>query len=570
MASKRVAVIADPHFHDVYFGRSRAQEAPEFVRTLADTLASTRVFNESELAFRSVLDEIAARDIRLVVLAGDLTDDGQRANWRAVDALLQEYAQRYGMRFFATPGNHDQFAEDGCHLAKRFANADGSFDLVASNATTSKHARQNVVLEDMYCVGYADALDRNVSLGYFRTPGDVHWESPFGFDDALAGRWYEIAAGGDMPPLRITDASYLVEPVEGLWVLSLDANVYVAEAGVVSADRSGEGWNAVLASRPYLLAWVKDVTDRARRLGKQLLTFSHYPMVDVVNGTHGPAFRFDHQGGGKKREMPIPEVMKAFAAAGIGAHFSGHWHVNNTGCFHEDGDFLVNVAVPSPVGFPGGFKVVTLTDSQLHIETVPLGALPLPPAIGARYQAERGTADDGDIPVRSYKEFLAFHLSKRVRGKYLSRDWPEGFAILAAEFSLADVYQFANVPAALDYADLARSTTREPLAVNLPDLSFEAVLIDFHRLIMAGDPVLAGVGPERLAAYAALAAAYENEDWPAGSVQSDLAKFAGMMQRTLESAPAMNFVIDTAAKTVRATPIAAAPSAARQVEPQTP
>jgi 3',5'-cyclic AMP phosphodiesterase CpdA len=47
------------------------------VRTLADTMISTRVFNEGGPAFRAVLDDIVARGIRLVVIAGDLTDDGQ-------------------------------------------------------------------------------------------------------------------------------------------------------------------------------------------------------------------------------------------------------------------------------------------------------------------------------------------------------------------------------------------------------------------------------------------------------------------------------------------------------------
>ena len=89
------------------------------------------------------------------------------------------------------------------------------------------------------------------------------------------------------------DASYLVEPVPGLWLLSIDANVFepkdgdsdpAAEASYI--DSSDAGWNAMLRHKPFVLDWMAEVARRARRLEKRLLPFSHYPALDTLGETH--------------------------------------------------------------------------------------------------------------------------------------------------------------------------------------------------------------------------------------------------------------------------------------------
>ncbi|MFP3632677.1 metallophosphoesterase, partial [Burkholderia sp. SIMBA_045] len=76
-----------------------------------------------------------------------------------------------------------------------------------------------------------------------------YWETPFSgysYEDydlakakasaELTARQYEICSNGSGGEFKadnavncgeITDASYLVEPVEGLWLLAIDANVYI-------------------------------------------------------------------------------------------------------------------------------------------------------------------------------------------------------------------------------------------------------------------------------------------------------------------------------------------------------
>lgn len=50
------------------------------VRSMEAQVQSTRLFNENYYAFLAALDDVAHRDIRWVVLPGDLTDDGQFFN----------------------------------------------------------------------------------------------------------------------------------------------------------------------------------------------------------------------------------------------------------------------------------------------------------------------------------------------------------------------------------------------------------------------------------------------------------------------------------------------------------
>ena len=75
----KLAVVADVHLHDLEggYGWLEAGSGDIALRTLQDTMASTRVFNESDAAFRAVLDDILGRGIRDVVLLGDYSDDGQ-------------------------------------------------------------------------------------------------------------------------------------------------------------------------------------------------------------------------------------------------------------------------------------------------------------------------------------------------------------------------------------------------------------------------------------------------------------------------------------------------------------
>lgn len=549
-----VAVIADPHYHDVDHRPGAARGAGVAFRTLADTAESTRVFNESFAALPALLDDIVARGIRLVALLGDLSDDGQTATMRASVALLDRYRARHGLRFFATPGNHDLYAIHGRHQSKRFLNPDGSHTLVTSDPAAPPGASvARVVSPEMHCGGYATALPAMGELGFFRRPGQLHWESPFGRDDALEARTFEIASPDGRTVRRMVDASYLVEPVPGLWLLSIDANVFeprdgahdpAAEASYV--DSTDAGWNAVVRLKPFLLAWMADVAGRARTGGKRLLAFSHYPALDTLGASHADEVAL-FGATGLARRAPTAATARAVAATGIGVHFSGHLHVNDTTLWRDGAGWLVNVGVPATVAFPPGYKIATFEGRSLGVRSIPLGEARGHDAAFPAYRAEIARAGRPPSPLTeaaSLGDFLGRHVAALVADRYLPREWPPGIA--------------AQVDA-LDLADLAAraGTVAEPWP-------FRTLVEDWYRLRKGRDLARPHVPDARLAAYRTLAAAYAARRWPRGSLEAWIAGFLRMLVGYLDGAPSADFRVDLDTGAVAAESVsAAAPSDAR-------
>ncbi|RLJ51503.1 calcineurin-like phosphoesterase family protein [Litoreibacter meonggei] len=465
----QVAVLADPHLHDVAAGRAYGLVHEDCFRSLADTASSTRVFNEGGVALVRALDILVEHGVRLVMIAGDLTDDGQPANWNAAASLLHKYTQKYGMRFFLTPGNHDQWYGDGKALKKGMVTRDGVIFAVAGDPSEPSAVHAPAMRQ----VGQAEMLDYARSFGFCRHDDDLHWETPFGASNALVDRIGALT-GSDGNPVLVPDLSYLVEPVAGLWILSVDANVYLPGTdGWV--DCGQQGWNAVLRHKAWLLDWMRDVAARAKVQGKQLLTMSHFPAIDLLN---------DVSGGLAERVMPTHLTADATTATGVGLHFSGHWHINRTGARHCDKDWLVNVAVPSTASFPAAFKLVNLELTSACIDTVQLGQVPGFDAGFAHYLAEQPNAT---LPLsESYADFLREHLDELTGRRYLARDWPTEFGARLERETLADILTQTG-----RNADSATTNIPARLAID-----------DYYFLERGGQ--LAEIPAERLCLYMAL------------------------------------------------------------------
>lgn len=540
----RIAIIADPHIHDAAFDW-RGDGAPS-LRTLADTIGSTRVFNESGPAARAALDDIAARGISIVIVPGDLTDDGQRHARDKAIGMLQEYSVRHGMRFFATVGNHDLFACAGRHHAKRLLNPDGSHDLVTSDAQAPASGEvARIVSEAMYCPGYDETIPAMAELGFMRQARDLHWESPFGTCDDLNRRRYEVASDTGVVRASMIDASYLVEPVEGLWLLSLDANVYrPADDGVGSSlgfvDDADAGWNAAIKHKRFLLDWIAGVTQRATAQGKQLIAFSHYPVVDPLSGTYSDELALFGKSAFALR-MPLPEVSEQLSAAGLRCHFSGHWHVNNTARFESDTGYLVNISMPSPVGFPAAYKIAEIDAVGMSMQTIPIREVEgfdLAFAAYAREAQRTGMAAGLLLGAADHFEFISRHLALLVRDRYLPREWP---AALQTELT------------AMKLAEVATLGGRGPLpaaATALGQLPFFEMIVDWYRLRKGGDVARQDIDATRLAAYRALIDHFAIGNWPDGSMPAQLAIFMRMLGRYLACAPSADFHIDRATGTI--------------------
>ncbi len=566
--SPRIAVIADAHFHDLYAdygfpGLMREDRRLSF-RLLADTARSTRVFNESYFALHFALDDIAARGIRHVVLLGDYSDDGQVETVRGVKRVLDDYAVRFSMRFYATVGNHDIFGAAGRHRAKRFLNEDGSYSVVSSDPhVRDRGAREVIGSSHMYCQGYPDGLEMVADFGFYPRPDDIHWETPFGRDGNDAARVYDIRSPDGRTTRTLMDASYLVEPLPGVWLLMIDANVFVPVDGVAPGDpgdltdSTSAGWNAMLHHKQFVLDWMKDVAVRACHEGKNLLAFSHYPVIDPLDATVEDEITLLGRTGMAER-IPGADVAEALIDAGIDIHFSGHLHVNDTARYDRDGKFLINVAMPSLVAFPCAYKVIAFDDCEIDIETVGIDAMTLHPDLKWAYDREvvpTRLEAGGMLDVVDYGGFIYEHIGHLVGRRYLKREWPKHLAELFRSADLASLAALALIeePVALSEAVTTAMAARETIDLRtyrlepavLTGASALDFLGDWYRVRMGSELAFDWISRERLAAYSAIEGLYANGNWtdPA-CVQALLALIFRMYSKYASGLPSGNFRID--------------------------
>lgn len=485
-AQTQIAFISDAHIQDV-------DGHAERVRSMEVQVQSTRLFNENYYALLAALDDVARRNIRWVVLPGDLTDNGQFFNQQKIKNILHSYTQRKGMRFFVTTGNHDPALPLGLMQKNaHFLAADGS----------------RVTREDS-CAGYVSQMECYADFGFFPRKDDCYWESPFtsytydkySYEDAcresvLSKRTYTLCDS-----LTATDASYLVEPVDGLWLLAIDGGVYLPKEmkdGKWSYQGSSAGYNLVLKHKPFLLPWVRKVVEEAQKRHKTLVAFSHYPLVDFNDGVSESVRRMWGDRRFDLHRVPEAEVSEAFLQAGLCLHFAGHMHVNDTGIWEgKDGKHLYNIQVPSIATYVPAYKILTIeSDEVFRVETVTLDTVPgfdsLFPLYRAEYQSD---SLKGHSPVwnkeilsaRTYGEFCDYQFRDLVRLRFIPRDLPESWRA-CLDFTGAQMLKAVSGEEKSDDADWT-------------DWCMKDLVLDLYRLRYAERLALEDIPRTRLAVY---------------------------------------------------------------------
>jgi len=517
----RFAVIADPHVHDCDWVPT-GSGLPGAIRSFGETGQSTRIFNESVPAFRAALTAAVEAGAKIVVLVGDLTDDGQRPNIDKALSIIAEFRKRHGLRVLMTPGNHDFFAIDGRPQRKTFLAADGM--RVAVDSAASAEAAT---------LGSGEALQILSGLGFTPDAADRHWETPFGHDPDWQARSYRTTSPNGHTACDMIDASYLVEPVDGLWVLSIDANVCIPRDDATDftdsmhfLDPSKLGWDVVAKHRPHLLGWITDVASRARRLGKHLVAFSHYPPLDVLGNsaaTEIPVFGAN----GLAQRIPDPSVAEALAATGIKLHFSGHLHVNDTARYRSTAGGFVNIAVPSPVGYGAGLKIIDMTPTATHVRTLPLRRIEGHDIAFAAYRAEAAhmhRAAPAASKAVDHGQFLNRHLCHLVRRRYLPREWPSDLEAFVQNAKVSDLLKL--------------------LGVTLPvvnDFSMLCMVEDWYRFRKAGALALPDIAAERVALYQRLVSGPRAE--PETELAARMAVIVDLLGLYMNRQPSIDFAI---------------------------
>jgi 3',5'-cyclic AMP phosphodiesterase CpdA len=483
----RVAIIADAHFHDPRgdFGAGVVISGERLaLRSLHDTMTGARAVNETAAALQAALDRIIAKGIRHVILAGDYTDDGQAENTARLAQLLHRYTEAHGLRFYVIPGNHDVYGPHGKHVATRFVTGADATALVTSDPAIGHDA---VITPAMRCAGQPDALLPMARFGLFRQASDLHWESPFGPSDASEDRLYDATAADGSVTHRLMDASYLVEPEPGLWILMLDANVFEPRPGRTDptrkkafVDPSDAGWNAVLRVKPFLLSWIADVVARAKATGKTLIPVSHYPVLDSFQDAAGSeAALFGDTS--IVRRTPLPTVADALIATGLRWHAGGHMHVSAT-TRHAG---FTDIAIPSLAAFPPALRIITATPETAIFDTVFLHDLPPDAHLDAAYAMQGRTA-----AAQPYAAFLATQFRSHFITRVLPRTWPSAlWATLAT----------ADCTALLGRSDPAAFAIRNGLApAEMADYPASRMIADAYLIRSAGGLATGFISPRNL------------------------------------------------------------------------
>ncbi|WP_337842098.1 metallophosphoesterase [Rheinheimera sp.] len=597
----QVAFMPDAHFHDVYakfadhsFRGIQDEQSGQFatIRTMAAQLHSTRLFNENYFALKAALDDAARRQVKLVVLPGDFSDDGQPVHLRGLKQLLQQYQQQHGMRFFLTLGNHDP--------VRPFASAGGKDDFLGSDArpqpiyspdsaecqSASKAARL-ICSAELGHLGYSGVLELLGDYGFYPSESDLYWESPYSQLDqpyqyssakaqsGLQQRQYQVCANQgsanqssanqrSAAPVceLVPDASYLVEPVPGLWLLAIDANVYKPklENGQLEYAGSGNaGYNELLTYKPQLLPWIRSVVSRAKAQGKTLLSFSHFPMAEFYQGQSAAIEQLFGEDQGQLSRVPLAPTSALLADTGLRLHVAGHMHLNNTAAVPaKDGGQLVNIQAPSLAAYVPAYKLLTLQNTQkVKVDTILLQQVPGFSALFGLYQREwqqlkqhgEPLWDLGLLQAKNYRDFTKGHLQELTRLRFLPQDWPEQLRSLLLQLNAGHMLLLASEPGELSLASYLKAPAQLAALLQQPayqararqlqqqasaagqdwaDLSqisgFE-VAVDFYRLQNAGELAITDIGERRLAQYRWLgeqlgaAPAVVSRDWQQLSLQ---------------------------------------------------
>ena len=533
-----IAFLADVHFQDIYakfpdagYHGIENPKTGEYVniRTMESQLESTRIFNENYFAFLKALDDIASKNITYVVLPGDFSDDGQPVHIRGLKKILDSYSEKYGMRFLLATGNHDPTRPFGIMGGKKdFLGRLGRRQPIFSDSIFLDMQTDGwppIISKEIQEWGYAEIMETLGNFGFYPQKKDLYWETPFTSYNYSNYSFNKAQNAADLSQRRyaipdahfsIPDATYLVEPEEGLWFLALDGNVYPRKENAdpkrgESFGSASIGYNNVLKDKSYLFKWIKSVSDRAEKLNKTLIVFSHYPVLDFHDGATPQIKELLVKDKMQSHRVPNESVAHKFIEAGVKIHFGGHIHINDTEIYTSDeGEKLINVQVPSLASYVPSYKTVTYTaKGDIKVNTVIVGDVKRFDELFDLYQQEhqyllaqnKKTWNNAILNSDNYTEFTQFHLKGLVQGRFM-KDWPDDVKNILGKLSGKQLLFLLGAEDGLSENEIDA----------FGDWRLHDLIIDLYKLRNADKLALKDIGKIRFEQYQYLAKHIKNND----------------------------------------------------------
>ncbi|KAF2516215.1 metallophosphoesterase [Flavobacterium zhairuonense] len=599
----QVAFLSDVHLQDLFGTFSdndfkgvlnTKTKKYTLIRTMASQLHSTRIFNENYFAFIAALEDIAKRKIRYVALPGDYTDDGQPIHVRGLQKILDQYQKKYGIEFFITTGNHDPVGPFAQESGKEdFLGKEGKSQPIFSKDGMYKpnmNIEQPVVITaDIAKMGYFGITEDLKNFGFYPNKKYKFWSTPFAnytsqnydFKKAveaskLTNRVYNVAPGFEVP-----DVSYVVEPIDGLWLMAIDGNVYIPKKtdgdpkDSKNYSEASTGYNNVLSNKKHLIKWVQDISAEAKLRGKTLIAFSHFPMIDFNDDASAEIKELLGPNKWQLNRVPVEEVAQVFADAGLKIHFGGHMHINDTGMrTTAKGNTLVNIQTPSLAAYIPAYKLLTIQkDDLVDIQTITIDDVPRFDELFDLYKMEyqflesQNTKDiwNSDIlKTKNYHDFTDFHLKELVRLRFLKDDWPVDFASFILNVSARDLLVLANIESDKDFDVILKNKPQFQKEWNEAELKSEQILtqnnlkkedfkwtgndllIDFYRFRSADELALTDVGLERAKQYKMVSKLFLENNATSNdtTLQKQMKLFLIIFNKFMHEVPADHFTVD--------------------------
>ncbi|NBC67059.1 MAG: metallophosphoesterase [Bacteroidetes bacterium] len=594
-----VAFMPDIHFHDLFAEFEpgsfeglpvmyKGEEHRAVIRTMEAQHTSTRLFNENYFALLAALDSAVDRGIKHIGLPGDFSDDGQPAHVNGLVDILDTYRTKHNVSFFITPGNHDPGRPFTSEAGKRdYLGRGGKQQPVFSH--NHPFCREEQELSPSNDRSHAVACtDQVKELGYdglFELIGDFglnsnstnhYYETPFSgnrMDDGELpetifepeNRLYEICHEGSGGAFRqahytncfdVMDMSYLVEPVEGLWLLALDTNVYIPRKNAAIGDPAAPanfsgsgnaGYNKVVTHKKHLVEWMADVAERAAEHGKTLISFSHFPAADFYNGAGTEIERVWGEDQFQLVRVPTGGTTNTVVNTGIGLHIAGHMHMNGVEIVRnsESGQVLTNIQVPSLAAYVPAYKIVRTFEEPGHVEveTVTLNEVPEFDTLFPLYEQEWNYLDSTGyehnwnreiLQSENYLEFTDWHIRELSRLRFLPGEWPADIRNVLTTMNGRDLLIHSVMPDSLRDDSGLISKKRDSESGNQFISAHEETIrkaremtenagyvlddfarwdgtdlsVDFYRIRNAGELALRDISAERIDHYSIIASAF--------------------------------------------------------------
>lgn len=294
----KIMVISDPH----YFEPSLLiNDGPAFQTYLAH---DRKLIAESHALLEASVASIIAEKPDMLLIPGDLTKDGEKLSHEAVATFLDQ-VEAAGIKTYVCPGNHDinnphSFSYD--------------YDTIYHVPTVTPEEYKTIYNNS----GFAEAI--------YSDPNSL---------------------------------SYVAEPVEDLWLISMDVCDY--DTNFTYPTTHGR-------FKPETLAWVEARLQEAQSEGKTVFGMMHHGLMEHYIGQATLFWEYV--------VMDYENVSDLFAQYGMKVVFTGHYHAQDIVKKTVGDDFVFDIETGSTVTSPCPMRVIHLTDDNIlnissrYIETI--------------------------------------------------------------------------------------------------------------------------------------------------------------------------------------------------------